>query len=216
MTLMSTASAMCGFVVLSACGGVNHATRSGPNHAAKDPTFVEVRTTGLDTPYTIVSWSSWDVALTDPLPAEAPTDVVGDMRDRAAKHGAEKLLLDRVENTWRKVWIGLGVVRADTVAEVSECAQAGYAAAQADAVSRAQTCVKRLLFERPQLAGKVDVLFEVDPHGRILRAAPTPDSSRDGQLQACVLGAVHATTFGAPPSWTCKGRVTITTEGLAP
>jgi hypothetical protein len=202
----------------SACGGVQHATRGSSSAQAIDPTFVEVRTTGLEGPYDVVSWSAWDVAQTDPLPAAAPEDVVAQMREEAARRGAQALLLERFEDPWRKLWLGLGVVRAperagEPAKPPTPCAQAGFAEALIDAKARAQTCIKRLQFERPQLAGDVQVVFEVDPFGKVLRAAATPDSSRDGQLQACVLGAVHATTFGEPTDWSCQGVVTAGTAG---
>lgn len=206
-------------LVATACGGVQHATRnSAPSAAAIDPTFVEVRTTGLETPYDIVSWSAWDVAQTDPLPTTAPDDVVTQMREEAARRGAQALLLERLEDPWRKVWLGLGVVRAPDRADEPQrpptpCAQPGFAEALRDATARAQTCIKRLQYERPQLAGEVQVIFEVDAFGKVLRAAATPDSSRDGQLQACVLGAVHATSFGEPSDWTCQGVLTAGTAG---
>jgi hypothetical protein len=97
---------------------------------------------------------------------------------------------------------------------VPECIQPGFAEALADAKARGARCVKRLLYERPALSGKVDVLFEVDPNGRVLRAAATPDSSRDGQLQECVVGAVHATAFGEPTTFSCRGRVDVDTTVL--
>lgn len=197
-------------LALSACGGVRHATRSGTTPVPNDPTFVEVRTTGLDSPYTIVSWSAWEVALTDTLPDMAPSDIVTEMREEAARRGATMLLLDRVENAWRKVWLGLGVVRtAETTSSTTPptCSHAGFAEALIDAMDRAETCGKRLKYERPQLAGDVHIVFEVDPFGQVLQAAATPDSSRDGQLQACALEAVHATPFGTPPTWSCQGHL---------
>lgn len=208
-----------------ACGGVRHATRpaapgspsaSPSSGQARDPTLVEVRTTGYDDPHTIVSFSIWDVAPTDALPTVAPEAVVTAMREEAARRGAELLLLERIEDTFRKLWLGLGVVRlpdADQVmAPAPSCDHPGYAEALLDAQSRAERCIRRLLFERPALAGHVTALFEVDPNGRVLRAAPTPDSSRDGQLQQCVTGAVHASSFGEPATWTCAGRLSVSTS----
>lgn len=217
MTRHSITSALALTLLATACGGVQHATR-GPAGGALDPTFVEVRTTGLDVPYDIVSWSAWDVAQTDPLPSTAPEDVVSEMRAEAARRGAQALLLERIEDPWRKVWLGLGVVRAPERANeptklLAPCAQPGFAEALLDAMARAQTCAKRLKYERPQLAGDVQVVFEVDPFGKVLRAAATPDSSRDGQLQACALGAVHASSFGEPTGWSCQAILIMGTPG---
>lgn len=216
MTQHHLAAALALALIAPACGGVQHATR-GSAPVAIDPTFVEVRTTGLDVAFDVVSWSAWDVAQTDTLPAAAPDDVVSEMRKEAARRGAQALLLERIEDPWRKAWLGLGVVRVPGRELPQEpptpCAQPGFAEALLDAMARAQTCAKRLKYERPQLSGDVQVVFEVDPFGRVLRAAATPDSSRDGQLQACALGAVHATSFGEPSGWSCQATLMMGTPG---
>jgi hypothetical protein len=214
-------------LALSACGGVRHATRGG-GAAAKDETLVEVRTTGFESPYQIVSFSTWDVDPNEALPATAPAGVVADMRAEAARHGAEMLLLERAEDAWRKVWLGLGIVRAQASTStggpggdsagpsaVPVCTQAGFEAALKDARARAITCAKRVLYERPAVRGSIEVLFEVDPHGDVLRAAATPASSRDTELQQCVLGAVHASAFGEPVGFTCRGSVAVQVTGAA-
>ncbi len=205
------------FGSLIACGGVKHATRGASNQAPRDPTFVEVRTTGFDGAHEVVSYSTWDVDLTETLPAKIPDGVMSEMRDEAARHGAEMLLLDRIDDAYRKVWLGLGAKRTaegTSTNAVPECTQPGFAEALTDAKARGARCVKRLLYERPALSGKVEVLFEVDPNGRVLRAAATPDSSRDGQLQQCVVGAVHATAFGEPATFSCRGRVDVDSNAL--
>lgn len=199
---------------LSACGGVHHASRPDMTPAAKDPSLVEVRTTGFDGPTRVVSYSTWDVDPNDELPATAPADVVADMREQAASFGAEMLLLERVEDAWRKVWLGLGVVKDEAgKKDVAPCVHAGFDAALADAKARSIRCAKGILYERAAIRGNVEVLFEVDPEGRVLRAAPTPSSSRDSELQQCVVGAVHTTTFGRPLGFTCQGRVSVEISG---
>jgi len=202
------------FAALSACGGVHHATRPDPTPAAKDPSLVEVRTTGFDGPTRVVSYSTWDVDPNDELPAIAPADVVEDMRVQAGRSGAEMLLLERVEDAWRKVWLGLGVVKDEAGQKaVAPCVHGGFDAALADAKMRAVRCAKGILYERAAIRGSVNVIFEVDPEGRVLRAAPTPDSSRDSELQQCVVGAVHTTSFGRPLGFTCQGQVSVAISG---
>lgn len=198
----------------TACGGVRHATRSGQGPEPKDPSLVEVRTTGFDGPVCTVSFSTWDVDPADELPANAPSDVVDEMREEAARQGADMLLLERVEDAWRKLWLGLGVKKDEaSTPEVPACAQPGFAAALEDAKARAVRCVQGVLYERAGLRGQVTVVFEVDPAGAVLRAAPTPDSSRDSQFQQCVVGAVHGTGFGEPVGFTCQGRVAVEIVG---
>lgn len=199
---------------LSGCGGVRHATRPDLFPDAKDPSLVEVNTTGYSGPTRTVSYSTWDVEPTDELPAEAPVDVVEDMREEAARYGADMLLLERIEDDWRKVWLGLGVKKDELAAkDIPVCGQPGFAEAREDAQSRAVRCTRLILNERPALRGHVEVAFAVDPEGRVLRAAPTPESSRDSAFQECVLGAVHETEFGVPLGFTCQGRVTVSIDG---
>ncbi len=198
------------------CGGVKHATRPDSGPEAKDPSLVEVRTTGYDGPTKVVSYSTWDVDPNDELPASVPDDVVADMREQAAAYGADMLLLDRIDDSWRKVWLGLGVKKdasANPTAAVPPCVHNGFDAAREDARQRAIRCVKGVLYEREALRGSIDVLFEVDPEGRVLRAAPSPDSSRDSSFQQCVVGAVHGTSFGRPLGFTCQGRVAVKIAG---
>lgn len=201
----------------AACGGVRHATRPGGGAEApeaKDPTLVEVRTTGFEGAARTVSFSTWDVDPADALPPTAPADVVEEMRAEAARNGADMLLLERIEDAWRKLWLGLGVKKDDAATrEVVACAQPGFAAALEDAKARAVRCVQGVLYERAGLRGEVTAVFEVDPSGAALRAAPTPDSSRDSQFQQCVVGAVHGTAFGEPSGFTCQGRVTVQIVG---
>lgn len=214
MKSLLVVSTLSSSLALFACSGVKHATRSEINPEAKDPSLVEVRTTGFDGPARTVSYSTWDVDPVDELPAEAPADVVESMREHAAQYGADMLLLERIEDAWRKVWLGLGKKKDELASgEVPVCGQPGFDKAHEDVKARAVRCVQQVLSERPALRGQVSVAFEVDPEGRVLRAAPTPDSSRDSAFQECVVGAVHGTSFGPPKDFTCQGRVTVEITG---
>lgn len=193
---------------LSGCGSVVHTTRPDVPATPRDPTLVEVRTTGYDGTYRIVSHSTWDVDPNLELPATAPTDVVSEMRAEAARRGAEMLLLERFDDAFRKVWLGRGIVRTEVGdTAIVACAHEGFERALARAKDRAQTCIARLAYDRPSIRGEVEVVFEVDAIGRALGVAALPSSSRDGGLQQCVIEAVHATDFGTPVGFSCKGQV---------
>lgn len=200
-------------VSLLACSSVNTATREGATGTARDETLVKVVTTGAEGPYRIVSFSTWDVALVDDLPATAPDDILADMRSAAAQSGAEVLYVERYESEQRKAFYGVGAVPdASAPTAVSTCAHGGFAEQFQKADAKAQSCGRDVKLRRPQVQGKVDVAFEVDPAGGVLRAAPTPDSSRDSELQGCVLEAVHETDWGVPSGFTCQGRITVTMQ----
>jgi|GEM_PF-1307850 len=198
------------FPMTAGCSSVQHATRPGVGLTARDASLVEVKTTGLDSGYRVVSFSSWDILLTDELPEAAPEDVVISMREAAATHGAEMLLVDRWDDPYRKAFYGMGVVPAEGGApEVKACDHVGFSAALTAVQSKARSCAKRIKKERPAIAGTVEAVFEVDPNGGILRAAATPNSSRDSGLQGCVIDPIYASQWGTPTGFTCKGTITV-------
>jgi hypothetical protein len=209
-TPMCVTGLLAGLTLASAaCGNVRTATRQDTPLGGRDATLVEVRTTGVEGGYRVVSFSSWDVELNETLPAEAPEDVVLSMRAAAATHGAEMLLIERWEDPWRKAFYGLGAVKADAAPTVPACTHAGFEGVFEGVKKQARTCADALKRERPAIRGTIEVVFEVDPWGRALRAAPTPASSRDSQLQACVVGPIHDAEWGTPESFTCKGTVSV-------
>lgn len=203
---------------LVACGGVRHASRDGLSREARAVELVEVSDAGPSEGQRIVSFSIWDVDLVDDLPAEAPADVVGDMREEAAAKGAEKLLLERYQSDYRKAFYGVGVVADPTAPKAAPvCGHPGFDVAINEARAQVRSCGDALRKRRPELRGTVVVAFEIDPHGGVLRAVPTPDSSRDSELQACVLEAVHTTPMGMPLDFTCQARLSVEVgEGAAP
>ena len=195
---------------MAACSGVRHATRDGLSREARAVELVKVQSTGMDTGYRMVSFSSWDVELVDDLPAEAPEGVVADMREEAAAQGAEVLLLERYESDYRKAFYGIGAVE-DALAPKTApvCGHPTFKISIEKARAAANECAAKLKRERPQVQGSVTVAFEIDPDGGVLRAAPTPDSSRDSALQACALEAVHQASWGIPLEFTCQARIAV-------
>jgi hypothetical protein len=203
---------------LAACSGVHSATRPGASAAARDASLVEVRQTGFDGAYRIVSFSTWDVDPSETLPAEAPTGVVDDMRSEAAAQGAELLLVERWDDPYRKAYYGIGAIK-DALAsrDIPTCGQPTFDAAIAAARATAASCVREIRARRPQMRGSVTVAFEIDPDGKTLRAAPTPESSRDSEFQACVVEAVYATEWGAPLQFSCQARIGVdSVDGVEP
>jgi hypothetical protein len=205
-----TLASIAPIIMATACGNVVHSTRPGAAGEPRDPTLVEVRTTGYDDPFHVVSHSTWDVDPNGALPETLPEDVMVEMRAEAARRGAEMLLLERLDSEWRKVWLGRGAVKSDTGdGPIEACFHYGFAAHVAEAHERAVSNVKRLLYDRPDVRGQVEVMFEVDATGRAIGAAATPWSSRDGDLQRCVLEAVYATRFGTPEKFGCQWQISV-------
>ncbi len=203
----------------AACSGVRLATRASTALPARDVTLVEVRTTGLEGAWRVVNFASFDVALNEPLPGEAPEDVVVSMREAASSHGARVLFIDRWEDPFRQAFYGYGVVPVDGAAfeglePAAPCAHAAFKAALAEVTTAARACVRDVRARRPGLRGVVDALFEVDPFGGTLRAAASPDSSRDTELQGCVIARIYATDWGSPHAFTCRGSMRVDLTGI--
>jgi hypothetical protein len=204
------------FLLLApACGGVRTATRPGAALPSRDATLVEVRTTGYEGAYDVVSFSSWDVDLNESLPETAPEDVLFSMRAAAATHGAELLLVERWEDPYRKAFYGVGAAKRDgEPSAVGQCTHAGFDAVMESVRSSARSCAKGIKARRPAIRGVVEAVFEVAPEGDTLRAAATPASSRDSELQACVIGTIYGANWGAPSGFTCKGTITVDLSNL--
>lgn len=200
--------------LLVACGGVRHASRDGLSREARAVELVEVTSAGPSEGHRIVSFSIWDVDLVDDLPADPPKDVVADMREEAASKGAEQLLLERYESDYRKAFYGVGIVHDPTAPKVAPvCGHPAFELHLEEARGKVRACADALRKRRPELRGKVVVAFEIDYEGGVLRAVPTPDSSRDSELQACVLEAVHDTPMGVPLEFTCQARLSVEVAG---
>jgi len=193
-----------------ACGGVRHSTRDGLSREARAVELVEVARAGVEAGSRIVSFSMWDVDLVDDLPVDPPDDVVADMREEAASKGAERLLVERYESDYRKAFYGVGVVPDVAAPKVAPaCTHPGFDVHLQEARDAVLACADAVRKSRPGVQGKVVVAFEIDPEGGVLRAVPTPDSSRDSELQACVLEAVHKTPMGVPLEFVCQGRLSV-------
>jgi hypothetical protein len=198
-----------------ACAGVQTSTRPGAALPARDATLVEVRTTGYDGAYDVVSFSSWDVELNETLPETAPEDVLFNMRAAAATHGAELLLVERWEDPYRKAFYGVGAAKRDgEPAALATCAHAGFEEKLKSVRKSARACAKAIKARRPAIRGVIEAVFEVAPEGDTLRAAATPASSRDSELQACVIEPIYKTNWGDPSGFTCKGSITVDLSAL--
>lgn len=210
-TLASSLAAAAALVVVSACGtGVRTAHRGDLATNAGDPALVQVIDGSPDGELRLVSLSTWSVHVSDELPPSPPEAAVEAMRVGAAGVGATRLYLERVDSPHRKAFYGLGVVpAAGASAEPAACDHADYAEALADATGSADRCVAALRVERPALRGEITVVFQVDPEGEVMRAAATPDSTRDGQAQLCAVRAVHDSDFGSPSALTCAGALMV-------
>ena len=184
-------------VACASCGGVQTAGLGGP---ANDVFLVEVTDVVPSGGLRLVSVSSREVVPDGNPPARPSDGDVEAMRRGAAAHGAQVLVLERVHNRWRHAFYGLGYVRTDVeaAAPLATCSHPGAVSAHSDAQRRADRCLQALHAKRPALKGRIEVAFQVDAHGAVYRAAATPASSRDTQLQRCAMDAIHAAAgYGA-------------------
>lgn len=194
----------------AACSSVHHATRAGKSGDPRDATLVKVVTEGYDGPVRYVSFSAWDVELGEDLPEKAPPEVLDDMRGEAADNGAELLIVERYEDDYRQAFYGWGAIPDELAPKnVPVCGHPGFDISLDRAKESARACVTALRARRPQLQGTVEVVFQIDGDGQVLRAAPTAASSRDSELQGCVLEALHQSGFGIPLELTCQARIGV-------
>jgi len=212
------ASLLAGLALVACGGGVQTADR-GAALPANDPVLVQVIEGSPDGPVRLVSVSIWEIHPRDPLPERLGASALETMRAAAAARGATRLYLEREDTPYRRAFFGLGVTPPTTAGEgigSGPCAHEGFEQGMARARRDTLRCLERLRAERPALQGEVGVVFRVDPYGRVMRAAATPISSRDQQVRACAIGAVHEARFGEPPALVCEGRLEVTfPEGSA-
>lgn len=213
LLLPAVAVALAVATALSACGASVQTAARTSNEGSGSPReayLVQVADGSPGDGDRVVSLSVWDVNPADALPATAPEEVVATMREHAAERGATRLWIERVEAPQRKAFFGLGTV-ADAAATRGQapCAHAAFADGLIAATRAADRCLAALLRDRPALRGEITVVFQVDAWGAVMRAAPTPDSTRDGMAQLCAVDAVHDADFGAPIDLSCEGSLTV-------
>jgi hypothetical protein len=208
--------ALAAATALSACGASVQTAARAPGAGSGPPGEAYLVQVAYGSPGDgdrVVSLSVWDVNPADALPAAPPEDVVATMREHAAERGATRLWLERVEAPRRKAFFGLGTAPdpdPGATADPTPCAHAAFADGLIAATRAADRCLAALLRERPALRGEITVVFQVDAWGAVMRAAPTPESTRDGMAQRCAVDAVHDADFGAPIALTCEGSLTVT------
>ncbi len=201
-------------VAIAACGGGVRTVDRGPAGAPVDPVLVQVVKGAPLGDVRYVSLSSWEVHPADTLPAELPASQVAEMRRAAAARGATRLYLERVDDAFRRAFFGVGVVpTAAGQGDPGPCGHPAFAAARAAAEADGWRCLERLRATRPALRGQVAVIFQIDAEGRVMRAAATPASTRDGMAQRCVLRAAHEADWGTPAGLSCTGQLSVTFGG---
>ncbi len=198
-------------LTVAACASsIRSAVAPGPPAQANELFLVDVLEAPPSRPTELVSLSVAEWDRDDPLPAQPNEDVVDAMKRVAAAQGAGVLVIERLDTQWRRAFYGLGLRFVEAPPpEPPECTHPEATQALADARRRAQACLALVRQQRPNLQGAVTVAFEIDPFGAARLAATTPDSTRDGQVQACALEAVHRTDFGTPPGLGCRLRLEV-------
>ncbi len=197
--------------VAAGCGGLKTAVRpDAPALGGVDPALVQLTDAMPPGAIRLVSVSARTVDLAadgSAPPSEADLEA---MRTAAATHGAQWLVVESVDLYWRKALYGFGVLRAVGDVQATEVGPCSHAEAQAtrDAVeSEASGCMATVAAKRPGLQGSVIVHYQVDPFGDTYQAAPSPEGSRDGELQRCLMEAVVRADWGAHTVLLCSGSV---------
>ncbi len=211
--LIAMVAAGVAVMTFASCGGVRSAGLPG---TPSEVFLVEVTDVVPAEPVRLVSVSTLDVIYEGEPLAPRPSD--GDveaMRRAAAGHGAELLVLERVDNSYRHAYYGFGYVRDRSVESPGKvppptCVHPDAHVGRDAAAKRAAACLGKLKAKRPALAGRLEMVFQVDAHGAIYRAAATPSSSRDTQVQRCGMKAVFAGSYGPHSQLLCTVEIAAT------
>lgn len=200
-------------VALTGCAGIDVASAGSVVPEPEPSYLVQVLTQAPDEAHLLVITR---VAI-DPLDKRPITEALGEerldaLRAIAAQHGAERLLLDDSRVRGKRWAYGLGISKtlsSHLSLRPPPCEGIGLTKAKARAARRASLCLKDLAARRRALSAQVHVMFRVDPFGDLMRAAALPSSSRDSQVQECVIEALESVNYPRPPSLICTDELQI-------
>lgn len=201
----------CILMTLTGCATSRSSVAPGWQGDAVEPYLVQVTDVAPDAGNERVTLSVWEISAAEPLAERLPEGAAEAMRRHAANHGAQVLWMERLDTPWRKAFYGTGLVRRADAAplhSVPACEGAEYV----DAVARAQRGIQRCLADvgrrRRGLKGQATVVLRVDAFGGVYSAAITPDSSRDGEVQACLMNHAGRQRYGSQDALVCRGEIT--------
>lgn len=192
----------------TACGSSLTTTDRGTSRPATPAYLVGVTDSRPTRAFTRVSVSVATVDMDTKAPNSPDASVIEAMKKAAAARGAKMVWVERSFSRWQRRFYGWGLVwEAPKKTGVATCSHAEFKAGVKAATDAATQCFARLKRDRPNLAGSVQILFEVDAWGGIRNAAPAPSSSRDTQVHACAMLAVYRQNYGAPPGLSCRAKL---------
>jgi hypothetical protein len=194
---------------LCACGATLQSVSYGGGEP-RQPFLVQIVE---DRPKRATETVSLTVAELDP--AGTMTDrpgvgVRGFMLKAAARAGAHFLLLERLDTRWRRAFYATGLrLKEGATNTVPECTHIAYEPAAQAVLVQAGNCLRDLKRQRPSLVGVLGYTITVDAFGRAKRALPAEDSSRDTQMQKCLLRPVFKADFGQPGTYGCNAELRL-------
>ena len=202
----------------AACGGGLRSVAAESPLAPIDPALVLLVEGPTPPDAHLVNFAAWDASVHEPLPASPPADVLTALRDNAAALGASRLYLDRLDAEHRKAFFAAGVAPASAqpAPAPTPCAHASFAAAAQAVRAEASRCLAAVKRRRPALTGLVAFVFQVDPWGQLMHAAPSPRASRDDEARACLYSALAEAEFGTTPRFTCAAEIEVPIDAAEP
>jgi hypothetical protein len=172
------------------------------------PYLVEILDEPNDRATSQVSVSVVTVSTLGPMTKRPNADALAEMRAIAAAAGANFLLIERVDTRWRRAFYGSGLrLSASEETPLTTCQTNTYADTLRTVSKRAGRCLSALSASRKGLSGLVEFTFEVDTFGRVKRALPGRGSTRDSQMQRCLLKPIMRADFGPHDRFRCEGAI---------
>jgi hypothetical protein len=205
---------------LAACAPSLQTTPLVGPPVTKAPAVVEVLEAPPERATAVVGLGVAELDTEGPRPQSPSAELVASFRGAAAERGADVVVIELMETRWRRAYYST-MLRYLAPGESSSdgpraCDHPDTVAALEAARQEAAACLGKAKKDRPGLFGKVTIRFEVDAFGGIRRAAPTPDSTRDTQVQMCILEPLFTgKTYGPAKPFSCRSEVTVEVPAVA-
>jgi hypothetical protein len=199
-------------MLMSCTSGLNQVRVKPELQASRDAFLVKIIKVMPTRAVRLVSFASLELDTEGDMPAMPSAGQMASMRGYAGAAGANFLFVERLDLPWRRAFFASGL-RLDPKGAVgwalASCDGSGMQSALENAREGALACLKLAAESRPALKGRMEIRFQLDATGKVKRALPDTQSSRDGQIQQCVYQHLFETSYPKPKGALCSGTFKV-------